>query len=123
MESSLTVISLRSSDVYDPLQIFLRETGSPEIGVLVCELIFSEAELPSYAACILFELPPTSKVLNIGYRDRIEWGFSYRMSDIGGDIGDTRAYQAFISETIYNEILINKSWFNVIDIIYLIKMM
>jgi len=61
------------------------------------------------------------KVLNIGYRDRIGWGFF--ISDIGGDIGDTRAYQAFILDTIYNEILITKSWFNVIDIIYLTKMM
>ena len=49
--------------------------------------------------------------------------FSYQISDVGRDIGDTRAYQAFISNTIYNEILITKSWFSVIDIIYLIKMM
>ena len=63
------------------------------------------------------------KVLNIGYRDRIGWWFSYRISDIRGDIGDTHAYRAFISDTIYNEILITKSWFRVIDIIYLIKMM
>jgi len=55
------------------------------------------------------------------YRDRIGWGFF--ISDIGGDIGDTRAYWAFISDTIYNEISITKSWFRVIDIIYLIKMM
>ena len=34
---SLTVISLRSSDVYDPLQIFRQETGSQKIGVLVYE--------------------------------------------------------------------------------------
>jgi len=61
-----------------------------------------------------------TKVLNIGYQDRIGWGFF--ISDIGGDIGDTRAYQAFISDTIYNEILITKSWFSVIDI-YLIKIM
>ena len=60
-------------------------------------------------------------VLNIGYRDRIGWGFL--ISDIGGDIGDTRAYWTFISDTIYNEILLTKSWFSVIDIIYLIKMM
>jgi len=38
------------------------------------------------------------------------------------DIGDTRTYRAFISDTIYNKILITKSWFNVIDFIYLIKM-
>ena len=44
--------------------------------------------------------------------------FSYRISDIGGDIKDTRAYRAFILDTIYNEILITKSWFSVIDIIY-----
>ena len=31
-------------------------------------------------------------------------GFSYRISDIG----DTRAYRAFILDTIYNEILITK---------------
>jgi len=64
----------------------------------------------------------STKVLNIGYWDRIGWGFF--ISDIGyrGDIRDTRAYQAFISDTIYYEILITKSWFNVIDIIYLIKM-
>ena len=50
-------------------------------------------------------------------------GFSYRISDIGGDIGDTRAYRVFILDTIYSEILIIKSWFRVIHIIYLIKMM
>ena len=55
-----------------------------------------------------------SKVLNIGYQNRIGWRFSYRISDIGGDIGDTRAYRAFISDTIYNEILIIKSWFRFI---------
>jgi len=47
------------------------------------------------------------KVLNIRYQDRIGWGFF--ISDIGGDIGDTRAYRAFISDTTYNEILITKS--------------
>ena len=45
------------------------------------------------------------KVLNIGYRDRIGWGF---LIDIGGDIGDMRACQTFIPNTIYNEILITK---------------
>ena len=49
--------------------------------------------------------------------------FSYRISDIGEDIGDTHTYRAFISGTIYNEILITKSYFSVIDIIYLIIMM
>ena len=50
-------------------------------------------------------------------------GLSYQISDIGGDIGDTRAYRVFISDTIYNEILITNRSFRVIDIIYLIKMM
>ena len=58
-----------------------------------------------------------TKVLNIGYRDRIDWGLFI------SDIGDTHAYRAFISDIIYNEILITKSWFSVIDIIYLIKML
>jgi len=39
------------------------------------------------------------KVLNVGYRDRTDGGFSYRISDIGGDIGNTRAYRAFILGT------------------------
>jgi len=50
-------------------------------------------------------------------------GFSYGISDIGGDIGDTPAYRAFILDTMYNEILIIKNWFSVINIIYQIKMM
>ena len=49
------------------------------------------------------------KVLNIGYQDHIGWGFF--VSDIGGDIGDTR--RAFILDIIYDEILITKSWFSV----------
>jgi len=64
MEPFFTAITLRSPDVYDPLQIFLQETGSPEIGALVCELIFSGAELLSYVARILFELPSTSADLS-----------------------------------------------------------
>ena len=56
-----------------------------------------------------------AKVLNIGYRDHIVWGFFI------SDIEDTRAYWAFISDIIYNEILISKSRFSVIDVIYLIK--
>ena len=39
------------------------------------------------------------------------------ISDIGGDIEDTHAYWAFMSDTIYNKILITKSWFTIIDII------
>jgi len=61
------------------------------------------------------------KVLNIGIVS--DGGFSYWILDIGGDIGDTHAYRTFISDIIYNEILITKSWFSVIDTIYLIKMM
>ena len=53
------------------------------------------------------ELKFLYKVLNIRYRNRIGWGVF--ISDIGGDIGDTRAYRSFISDTIYNEILIIKS--------------
>ena len=44
-----------------------------------------------------------TKVLNIGYRDRIGWRFFI------SDIEDTRAYQVFILDVIYNEILIIKS--------------
>ena len=36
------VFILRSPDGYDPLQIFLQETGSQEISVLVCELVLVE---------------------------------------------------------------------------------
>jgi len=36
---------LRLSDAYDPLQIFIHDAGSQEIGALVCELTFSRAEL------------------------------------------------------------------------------
>ena len=49
------------------------------------------------------------KVLNIGIGIVSDGRFSYRISDIGGDIGDTRAYRVFISDTMYNEILITKS--------------
>jgi len=72
-----------------------------------------------YSLSLFLSLVVT-KVLNIGYRDRIGWGFF--ISDIGyqEDIGDTSAYWAFISDTIYNELLITKTWFRVIDI-YLIK--
>ena len=59
------------------------------------------------------------KVLNIGYQNRIEWGFFI------SDIGYRERYRgyAFILDAIYNEILIIKSWSRVIQIIYLIKMM
>ena len=64
-----------------------------------------------------------SKVLNIRYRDRIGWDFFISDIEYRRRYRDTRAYRVFISDTIYYEILITKSWFNVIDIIYLIKMM
>ena len=32
------------------------------------------------------------------------------ISDIGGDIGDMRAYRAFVSDTIYNEILMSHKY-------------
>ena len=38
-------LSLRSSDEYDPLQIFLQETISQEIDTLICELDFSGVDL------------------------------------------------------------------------------
>jgi len=54
-------------------------------------------------------LPLISKVLNIDIGIISDGSFSYRISGIGGDIGDMRAYRTFISDTIYNEILIIKS--------------
>jgi len=62
--SSLKVISLRSPDVYDPLQIFLQETILHEIGTLGCGLVFSGTELRRYVARIWFELPSTSAGLS-----------------------------------------------------------
>ena len=50
-----------------------------------------------------------TKVLNIKFRDRIGCGFFKLVSDIGGDIMDMRAYRVFISDTIYNGILITKN--------------
>jgi len=41
--SFLIVICLRLPDMYDPLQIFLQETVSQEIDILVCGLVFSRA--------------------------------------------------------------------------------
>jgi len=51
---------LRSPNVYDPMQIFLQDPVSQEIGSLVCELDFSGAELICHDACILLELPSTA---------------------------------------------------------------
>jgi len=46
--------------VFDPLQIFLEETSSEEIGALVCGLVFSGVKLLCNTAHILLELPLTA---------------------------------------------------------------
>jgi len=53
-------LSLRLLDVYYPLQIFLNESCTQEFGVLVCGLVFSEADLSCFAAFIPRKLPPTT---------------------------------------------------------------
>ena len=58
--SMIFSLSLRLLDGYDHFQIFLQETSSQEVGALICGLIFSVAELPCYAARILFEVPLTA---------------------------------------------------------------
>ena len=50
--------------MYDPLQIFLHETGSQEFGVLVCGSVFSGADLSYFAAFNLLELPLTAADLS-----------------------------------------------------------
>ena len=52
-----TSFFLRSSDVYNPLQILIQEPISQEIGILVNELDFIRAELTCHVVCILLELP------------------------------------------------------------------
>jgi len=41
------------------LQIFLNETGSQELGVLVCGSVFNGADLSCFTVFILFELLST----------------------------------------------------------------
>ena len=60
LEAMRVSFFLKSSDVYEPLQIFLQEAGSNEIGALVCGLVFSGAEFSCYAAHLLLELPVTA---------------------------------------------------------------
>jgi len=69
--------------------------------------------------------PTQDRIIGQGSKYQISGSYSMEVfiSDIGGDIGDTRTHRTFILDTIYNEILITKSWFSVIDIIYHIKMM
>jgi len=55
---------LRSPDVCDPLQIFLQETVSQEIGTLIYGLDFNGAEFTCYVACVLLELPSTAACLS-----------------------------------------------------------
>ena len=62
------------------------------------KLILSNDAVPGLTHPSIHPSLTQSKVLNIGYRDRIGWGFF--ISDIGGDIGDTRTYPAFISDTV-----------------------
>ena len=47
-----------------PFSDLPKETGLHEICTLVCGLVFSETELPYYAARILFELPSTAASLS-----------------------------------------------------------
>jgi len=58
------LLSLRSPDVYDLLQIFLEATGSQEVGFLMVQSIigpvFSWDDLPRHVACVLFEVPSTA---------------------------------------------------------------
>jgi len=65
---TLTVIRtsffLRSSDMYDPLQILIQEPILQKIDILVYELDFSGAELTYHAACILLDLPSTTTCLS-----------------------------------------------------------
>jgi len=69
--------------------------------------LFSKKILKTWRVCKIFfeshvdgakrgEKEYACKVLNIGYQNRIGWGFSYRISDTGRDIGDTLTYQTFI---------------------------
>ena len=85
---------------------------------------FCAISLPYFCSQLSKGWDVVSKVLNIGYQDCIGW-WGFFISDIGYR-GRYRGYariSAFISNTLYNEILITKSWFRVVDIIYLIEMM
>ena len=55
------LLSLRSLDVYDLLQIFLEVTCSQEIRFLMVQStidpVFSKDDLPQHTTCVLFEIP------------------------------------------------------------------
>ena len=51
-----TSLSLRLPDEYNFLLIFIWETVSQDIGILICGIDFSGAEFTCHTACILFEL-------------------------------------------------------------------
>ena len=55
------LLSLRSTDTYDPLQIFLQQTGSQEIKPLmvqgIIDSVFIGDDLSWHAARIFLELP------------------------------------------------------------------
>ena len=57
-------IFLRSSDVYDPLKIFLQEPVSQKIGTLICGLDVSGGKSICHVVCILLELPSTATCLS-----------------------------------------------------------
>jgi len=57
-------LPLRSSDLYDLLQIVLEAIGSQEFGFLMVQstigLVFSAEDLPQHIASVLFEVPSTA---------------------------------------------------------------
>ena len=57
-------LSLRPIDMYNPLQIFLNEAGSQDFGILVCDSIFSGADLSCFTAFILLKVPLTAVELS-----------------------------------------------------------
>jgi len=58
------LLSLRSPDVDDPLQILLHGAGLQGFSILVCGSVYSEADFSYFAAFILLELPPTAADLS-----------------------------------------------------------
>jgi len=57
----VVLLSLRSPDVYDPLQVFLEATWLREVGFLMVQStigpVFNMNDLPWHATCVLFEVP------------------------------------------------------------------
>ena len=58
------LVFLRSPEVYDPLQIFLKELVLQKIDTLICWLDVSGAELICHASCILLELSSMATCLS-----------------------------------------------------------